>query len=135
MAVVTNPSSAAALFQQAASAGRSSLNASELQALLGDLGIAFDTQAAPAGALDLHIGLASTREFGMVISAGLGGLEGELDERNFRRDRAAVHAAAALTDAADFLGLFKRTLAYQKLAAVARRDRAATPDDALQASF
>ncbi len=135
MAVVTNPSSAAALFQQAASAGRSSLNASELQALLGDLGIAFDTQAAPAGALDLHIGLASTREFGMVISAGLGGLEGELDERNFRRDRAAVHAAAALTDAADFLGLFKRTLAYQKLAAVARRDGAATPDAALQACF
>jgi acyl-CoA synthetase (NDP forming) len=124
------------LFRQAASAGRTSLDASELQTLLGELGIAFDAQAAaPAGAVDLRIALHATREFGMLISAGLGGLEGELDERNFRRDRAAVHAAVMLTDAVDFLALFKRTLAYQKLTAVARRDGAPAPDAALQRCF
>ncbi len=45
-----------------------------------------------------------TREFGMVISAGSGGLDAELGERNFRKDRAVVHAAVELTDAEDFLG-------------------------------
>ena len=131
-----NPSSAAAgLFRQAASAGRDALNAGELQALLGELGIAVDTQAAPAGAADIRISLNSTREFGMVLSAGLGGLDGEFDEGNFRRDRASVYAAAALTDAADFLGLFRRTLAYQKLAAVAKRAGMASPDAVLEACF
>jgi hypothetical protein len=89
---------AAELFRQAAGQGRSALDAGELKALLDGLGLAFDA-AAPAGAVDVRISLNSTREFGMVISAGLGGLEAELDEGNFRRDRASVYAAAALTDA------------------------------------
>jgi acyl-CoA synthetase (NDP forming) len=127
-------SGAAELFRRASAQGRDSLDAAELQALLGGLGLAYDA-VAPADATELHIGLSSTREFGMVISAGLGGLDGELDAGNFRRDRASVHAAAALTDAADFLGLFKRTLAYQKLALAARRAGAAAPDAALEAGF
>ena len=127
-------STAAALFAQAASAGRSSLNNAELKALLDCLGLAFDVEA-PADPVDVRISLNSTREFGMVISAGLGGLEADLDEGNFRRDRASVYAAAALTDAEDFLGLFRRTLAYQKLAAVAQRDGAPLPDEALKACF
>ncbi|MBV6475754.1 MAG: hypothetical protein MOGDAGHF_01317 [Rhodocyclaceae bacterium] len=125
---------AAELFRQAAGQGRSALDAGELKALLDGLGLVFDA-AAPAGAVDVRISLNSTREFGMVVSAGLGGLEAELDEGNFRRDRASVYAAAALTDAADFLGLFRRTLAYQKLAAVAKRAGTAAPDAALEACF
>ena len=125
---------ASELFRQAAGQGRGALDAGELKALLDGLGLAFDA-GAPAGAADMRISLNSTREFGMVISAGLGGLEAELDEGNFRRDRGSVYAAAALTDAADFLGLFKRTLAYQKLAAVAQRAGAASPDAALEACF
>ena len=122
------------LFRQAAGQGRGSLNAGELNALLDSLGLGFDAQAA-AGAVEVRISLNSTREFGMVISAGLGGIEAELDEGNFRRDRASVYAAAALTDAEDFLRLFQRTLAYQKLAAVARRDGTASPDAALKGCF
>src|SRR5512140_2011251 len=93
-----------ALFRQAASAGRERLIDDELQVLLAGLGIAFDIEAAPAGAAlaGVRISLLCTREFGMVISAGLGGLDAELDERNFRRDRAAVHAITGLTDADDF---------------------------------
>ena len=122
---MTKPSisTPAELFAQAASAGRDTLNDAELLALLADLGIAFDAKTASVGAaLDIRISLNNTREFGMVISAGLGGLEAELDEGNYRCDRASVYAAAELTDAEDFLGLFRRTLAYQKLAAAARRN-------------
>ncbi len=134
---VQNPqiTNIANLFAQAASAERGKLSDVELQSLLADLQIGFADWAVPAGAADIRISLNSTREFGMVISAGLGGLEAELDEGNFRRDRASVYAAAELTDAEDFLGLFRRTLAYQKLAAVARRDGAPSPDAPLKASF
>ena len=122
------------LFRRAAGQGRGALDAGELRVLLEVLGLAFDS-AAPAGAVDVRISLNSTREFGMVISAGLGGLEAELDEGNFRRDRASVYAAASLTDAADFLNLFRRTLAYQKLATVAKRAGSNPPDAALEACF
>jgi acyl-CoA synthetase (NDP forming) len=125
--------SALGLFRQAAAAGRQSLEQSELESLLAALGLVF----APGDALpgDLRISLNRTREFGMVLSAGLGGFDGELDEGNFRRDRAAVHAAAELTDADDFLTLFKRTIAWQLLDAQASRAGDAPPDAALRACF
>ncbi len=122
------------LLAQAAAQGRDRLNDTELKALLGGLGITLDA-GAHADAGELSIGLTNTREFGIVISAGLGGLDGELDLANFRRDRACVHAVVELTDAADFLALFKRTLAYQKLAAQAARSGSTAPDAALQAAF
>lgn len=127
-------SRAGGLFRQAVGQGRGSLDAGELRTLLDSLGLGFD-DAAPTGAVDVRISLNSTREFGMVISAGLGGLEADLDEGNFRRDRASVYAAAALTDAEDFLRLFQRTLAWQKLAAVARREGRPSPERALKACF
>jgi acyl-CoA synthetase (NDP forming) len=88
-----------------------------------------------AAAVDLRISLDHTREFGMVISAGVGGLDAGLDEGNFRQDRAAVYAAAELTDAAGFLRLFRRTLAYQRLAMISSRDGLPLPDQALQTCF
>jgi acyl-CoA synthetase (NDP forming) len=129
---------ATAIFRQAASAGRDRLNNPELGALLSSLAIAFKEDAAPAGkplAVELRISLNNTREFGMVISAGLGGLDAGLDEANFRKDRASVYAATELTDAEDFLGLFRRTLAYQKLASLAKRDGLPFPDAQLKACF
>ncbi|MDE2613260.1 MAG: CoA-binding protein [Burkholderiales bacterium] len=126
---------AASLFQRAMTQGQLQLGADDVRALLDDLGVAFDAKAARGDEVELRIALHCTREFGMVLDAGLGGLEGDLDARNFGRDRASVHAAVALTDASDFLGLFRRTLAYQKLAAVAARDGTIVPDAALQACF
>jgi acyl-CoA synthetase (NDP forming) len=90
---------------------------------------------ASAATVDLRISLDHTREFGMVISAGVGGLDAGLDEGNFRQDRAAVYAAAELTDAAGFLRLFRRTLAYQRLAMISSRDGLPLPDQALQTCF
>ena len=86
-------------------------------------------------AADLRISLHCTREFGMVISAGLGGLDAELDEGNFRQDRASVFAVTELTDAEDFLCLFKRTLAWQRLAGSAKRGGLPLPDAKLKACF
>ncbi len=126
-----------AILRQAAAAGRAVLNGAELEALLASLGIGFGETAALSKSLsvEVRISLENTREFGMVLSAGLGGFEVDLDEGNFRKDRAAVHAAAELTDAADFLELFKRTLAYQKLVVLARREGHAVPDAQLETCF
>lgn len=129
---------ATAIFRQAASDGRDRLNAQELGALLSSLAIKFQKDAAPtekSPAVELRISLNNTREFGMVVSAGLGGLDAELDEGNFRKDRASVYAATELTDAEDFLGLFRRTLAHQKLASLAKRDGLPLPDAQLKACF
>lgn len=128
---------AAAILREAAAAGRDALNAGELARLLSGLGIAHGEAVQPgiSAAVELRISLNNTREFGMVLGAGFGGLDAELDESNFRKDRAVVYAAAALTDGADFLGLFKRTLAYQKLAARAKREGSPAPDAQLHACF
>ena len=134
---ITDTAATTELFRHAAAAGREDLLADELRALLAGMGIEYAADAAPGAParVDLRIGLHCTREFGMVISAGLGGPDAELDQRNFRRGRAAVYAAAALTDAQDFLNLFRRTLVYQKLAGAARRGGAPLPDQALAACF
>ena len=141
--ISSNPAAAlkpasSALLEQATAAGRDTLNPAELGALLAGLNIGFapqDSPNDPSPSTELRISLNNTREFGMVISAGLGGLDALLDESNFRKDRASVYAAAELTDADDFLGLFRRTLAYQRLTAVARRDGTPLPDPVLKACF
>ncbi len=125
---------AAGLFREAAAQGRDSLDGAGLDTLLGALGLARDAGAA-AGDAGFRITLGGTREFGMVIGAGFGGLEAQFDEGNFRRDRASVHAVAELTDAQDFLRLFQRTLAWQKIAAVAQREGRSSPAAALGACF
>ncbi len=126
---------AAGLFRQAAADGRQTLERAELEALLEALGLAYLPTAAESKAPSLRISLNRTREFGMVLSAGLGGLDAELDEGNFRRDRASVYAAAELTDADDFLALFKRTIAWQRLATQAFHRGEAPPEAALRAAF
>ncbi len=126
---------AQALFRQASADGRDALNTTELAALLAALGLALDESGKAAAAVELSISLSRTREFGMVISAGVGGLDRQVDGANFRMDRYAVHAATALTDADDFLRLFQRTLAYRKLAASAQAEGRALPDAVLKACF
>ena len=129
---------AATLFGQAAAAGRDFLNPEELGTLLASLGLAFTPNVPlvqPQPPVELSLSLHHTREFGMVISAGLGGLDADLADGNFSKDRATVYAAAELTDAEDFLGLFRRTFVYQKLANIAERSAGKLPDQSLQAGF
>ena len=93
------------------------------------------TTTAPADAIELSIRVHATREFGLVLSAGAGGLDGALDPANFARDRAAVHAAVELTDGEDFLERFRRTIAWQRITALAARRGVQPPDAALARLF
>ena len=128
----------AALFVNATAAGRDVLNQQELTSLLSSGPIPLVTEPqlpnlVPFG--ELQICLNNTREFGLVISAGSGGLDRELDAGNFKWGRVAVHAVVELTDAHDFLTQFKRTLAYQKLTITANRRAHAVPDEQLTQCF
>ncbi|MDH4259575.1 MAG: CoA-binding protein, partial [Gammaproteobacteria bacterium] len=126
--------SAAAIFREAQSDGRRSLNPEELDVLLAGLGMGA-TSPVTQPAVELRICLENTREFGLVISAGLGGLDGALADRNHGQDRVRVYASTELTDAKDFLLRFRRTLAYRKLAATSGRDGTSPPDAQLEAVF
>ncbi len=122
------------IVRRAVSAGRRALDGAELKALLTGLGLDLDETGLPVVA-ELRITLENTREFGMVIGAGVGGVDAELGQGNFRKDRAEVQAAVDLTDADDFLALFRRTFAYQRLAAQAGRAGRPSPDALLSACF
>jgi acyl-CoA synthetase (NDP forming) len=121
--------------RSAAANGHTALDRGDLEDLLAAIGASFAPSASPIAAGELRISLDNTREFGMVISAGIGGTDAELDEGNFRKDRASVYAVAELTDAADFLALFRRSIAYQRLVAAAKRTGGVTPDAALTRCF
>jgi acetate---CoA ligase (ADP-forming) len=135
--VVPDVDAAAAILARVASEGRTALEPAEVTALLSALGIVFEMRDAARedASVHLRIALHATREFGLVLSAGAGGVDALVDQRNYQRDRGTVHAAAELTDAADFLRLFRRTVAFQKLAACAQRDRQNVPDAQLGACF
>ena len=69
---------------------------------------------------ELLVSLRLTREFGMVITAGLGGSDTELYADSFRLGQAVISASADLVDGAEFLNLFKNTIAYKKLGGLTR---------------
>ncbi len=128
----------ATLFEQAAAAGRATLDAAEMARLLASfkLALAADgVRAAPSASVEICLRLYRTREFGMIISAGSGGLDVQLDEDNLKKDRALVCASTELSDADNFLKLFQRTLVYKKMASAARRGNWPLPDQQLKACF
>ncbi len=131
-------SAATALLRQAARAGRTRLTQLELEGLLAALGSPLCTRepsAAAGGDSDFRISLNMSREFDMVISAGLGGLDAELDVNSFREGRATAHALVELSSGPDFFEHFKATVAYQKLTISTRRERLPLPDMQLTQFF
>ncbi len=127
---------AAALFQQ--TGARKELSRSELETLLGALGITLAGEveaAAAASSGELQLSLRNSREFGLVLSAGAAGLDGALDARLFRKGRSSSQALAALSSGADFLQRFQQTLAWQKLRLRAQQRREAEPDAPLLQLF
>ncbi len=124
-------SAATALLRQAARAGRTRLTQLELEGLLAALGGPIRTRepsATPGADSEFRISLNMSREFDMVISAGLGGPDAELDVDSFRKGRATAHALAELSSGPEFLERFKATVAYQKLVISMRRERLPLPD-------
>ncbi|MBI9079435.1 MAG: acetate--CoA ligase family protein, partial [Pseudodesulfovibrio sp.] len=84
---------------------------------------------------ELIVGIRRTREFGMVIGAGLGGTDTELYAERFRKGQAVVAASTALTDGETFFELFRKTLSYKKLAGLTRGQRRIVTDEQLIECF
>ena len=84
---------------------------------------------------EMILGLRHTREFGTIISAGLGGTDTELYARRFRKGQAIVAASVALNDGLTFFRRFKQTISYQKLAGLTRGQRRIVTDEQLIECF
>ena len=84
---------------------------------------------------ELLISLRLTREFGMVITAGLGGTDTELFAESFRPGQAVVSASTELVSGQEFLSLFKGTIAYKKLGGLTRGGRRLVSDYQLLECF
>lgn len=103
--------------------------------LKGVLMVQFMPPDSSAFGNELIVGLRNTREFGMVISAGLGGTDTELYAERFRKGQAIVAASCELTDGDAFFELFRKTISYKKLAGLTRGQRRVVTDEQLVECF
>lgn len=105
------------------------------QDLVGVLQVQFMPPDSGAFGNELIVGLRKTREFGTVISAGLGGTDTELYAERFRKGQAIVAASVELTDGQQFFELFRKTISYKKLAGLTRGQRRIVTNEQLIECF
>jgi acyl-CoA synthetase (NDP forming) len=84
---------------------------------------------------ELIVSLRETREFGMIISAGLGGTDTQLYTESLKKGQAVVAASTEMTDGEAFLHLFKETISYKKLAGLTRGQKRLVTDEQLLECF
>ena len=103
--------------------------------LKGVLQVQFMPPDSTAFGNELIVGLRRTREFGTVISAGLGGTDTELYARRFRKGQAIVAGSTEMHDGHSFFQIFKKTISYRKLAGLTRGQRRIVTDEQLIECF
>ncbi len=111
------------------------LTAAVSRDVLGILQVQFMPPDSSAFGNELIVGLRHTREFGSILSAGLGGTDTELYAKRFRKGQAIVAAATALGDGESFFQLFRQTISYKKLAGLTRGQRRIVTDEQLIECF
>lgn len=84
---------------------------------------------------ELLVSLRNSREFGPILSAGLGGRDTELYAARFRKGQAVVSASTELVDGEAFFNLFKHTISYKKLAGLTRGQKRIVTDVQLLECF
>jgi len=84
---------------------------------------------------ELIVGLRATREFGMILTAGVGGTDTELLADNFKKNRGIVSASTELNDGESFFELFRRTVSYKVLAGKTRGQKRVVSDEQLIECF
>jgi len=105
-----------ALLKKAQADGRTELSQQEISQILNTAGAdipVIDAELTSKVSIDMN--LTNTREFGVIISAGVGGADADILINNSQKRKAIVSASVELTDAEDFFALFKKTIAYQQL--------------------
>jgi len=121
---------AGACVAQARAAGRDRFSESEWAALLDAWGLsaALQPSVPPSWEPVLRLRLQSTREFGQVLSAQMGGAWAEQQTERTK----CLAVAAVLTTATDFLQHLQRSEAYRCVVAAATQQGLPHPDGALR---
>ncbi len=84
---------------------------------------------------ELLVSLRWTREFGMVITAGLGGTDTQFYAERFRLGQAVVSASTVDASGEEFFELFRQTIAYEKLSGRTRGGKRLVSDEQLIECF
>ncbi len=105
------------------------------QDIRGVLMVQFLPQESCSFGNELIVGLRATREFGMVLTAGVGGTNTELLAENFRKNRSIISASTELNDGESFFELFRRTVSCKVLTGKTRGQKRVVADEQLIECF
>lgn len=94
-----------------------------------------ELESLPGEKIVLKMGITHRRDFGMIISVGLGGVDKEFHARESCEGRAVVSASTELTDAETFLDLIKDTIASRKPAGLTGGQERIVSDERLTECF